>query len=186
MAGGDRGPAISRERLVTAALEQVRDRGLDGLTMRSLADGLGVKPASLYWHVRDRGELVELLARSLLAQVETPGPGGQEPDAGWQDHARAVCAGVTWVASGHRDAARILLESLDVLERSRPHAALAGPLAGSGLPDRQAAGLASMLLVHLLNRAARPTGGTDDADHHDHDDRGRHLPEALVAIDSGS
>ena len=186
MAGGDRGPAISRERLVTAALEQVRDRGLDGLTMRSLADGLGVKPASLYWHVRDRGELVELLARSLLAQVEAPGDGGEEPDAGWQDGARAVCAGVTRVASGHRDAARILLESLDVLERSRPHADLARALAGSGLPDRQAADLAGMLLVHLLNRAARPTGGAEDADRDDRSDRGGNLPEALVAIDSGS
>ena len=45
---------LSRERLVAAGLETLEADGLDGLSMRAVADRLGVKAASLYWHVRDR------------------------------------------------------------------------------------------------------------------------------------
>src|SRR6266700_1261838 len=52
---------LSRERLVAAALELIHEEGIEALSMRGLADRLEVKAASLYWHVRDRRELLELL-----------------------------------------------------------------------------------------------------------------------------
>ena len=68
----ERQRGLTRDRLVGAALELVNEEGLDALSMRALADRLEVKAASLYWHVRDRRELLELLAelrqrRSRLA-----------------------------------------------------------------------------------------------------------------------
>src|SRR6267143_2360396 len=60
---------LSRASLVSAALGLVQDEGLEALTMRALANRLNVKAASLYWHVRDRRELLELLAESILEQV---------------------------------------------------------------------------------------------------------------------
>jgi len=44
----ERSPALSRAGLVSAALSLVQQEGLDALTMRALADRLGVKAASLY------------------------------------------------------------------------------------------------------------------------------------------
>src|ERR1700682_175902 len=74
----DKDAGLSRGRLVTEALGLVQEEGLDALSMRRLADRLNVKAASLYWHVRDRRELVELLAASILASV-----GAHHPPSGW-------------------------------------------------------------------------------------------------------
>src|SRR5258708_30809587 len=81
---------LSRARLVAEALGLVQEEGLEALSMRALADRLHVKAASLYWHVRDRRELLELLAESILDGVPAPraegwrgaGPGhAQNPPA---------------------------------------------------------------------------------------------------------
>jgi len=56
----ERQQGLTRERLVGAALDLIGEEGLEGLSMRALADRLQVKAASLYWHVRDRRELLEL------------------------------------------------------------------------------------------------------------------------------
>jgi TetR/AcrR family transcriptional regulator, tetracycline repressor protein len=70
-AAGDleKSPGLSRAGLVSAALRVVQEEGLEALTMRALADQLNVRAASLYWHVRDRRELLELLAESILDGV---------------------------------------------------------------------------------------------------------------------
>src|SRR5216684_5137764 len=70
---------LSRARLVSAALSLIQEEGLEALSMRGLADRLNVKAASLYWHVRDRGELLELLAESILGRVAASRAGTWRP-----------------------------------------------------------------------------------------------------------
>ena len=77
---------LTRERLVQAALDLINHDGLDGLAMRALADRLDVKASSLYWHVRDRRELLELLAESILEGVRHP-----RPTDGWRQAVLATC-----------------------------------------------------------------------------------------------
>lgn len=163
-------PGVSRSRLVEVALDLVQQQGLEALTMRALADRLGVKPASLYWHVRDRGELVELLAGSLLAEVR-PGMG-----SGWRADALAVCAALEGVTAHRRDAARILLEAPDSLDGSDAHARLRAALQGGGLSPAEGHEVATMMLVHVLVGAARPSDGPAA-------EAGQPV---LVAIDTGS
>ncbi len=55
---------LNREAVVQAALAMLDAVGVDGLSMRALADRLGVKAASLYWHLRDKDQLLELVAES--------------------------------------------------------------------------------------------------------------------------
>jgi len=81
----ERPHGLTRDRLVEAALGLINEEGLDGLSMRALAERLEVKAASLYWHVRDRGELLELLAESILETVVQPRRG-----AGWRQSAMAT------------------------------------------------------------------------------------------------
>src|SRR5215472_11535123 len=76
---------LTRERLVEAALALINDEGLDGLSMRALADRLEVRAASLYWHVRDRRELLDLLGESILESVGRPRRGG-----GWRENVLAA------------------------------------------------------------------------------------------------
>src|SRR5579875_3593997 len=63
---------LDREHVVRVALDLLDEVGLDELTMRRLADRLGVTAASLYWHVRDKDELLALLADAISAQMPEP------------------------------------------------------------------------------------------------------------------
>ena len=63
---------LNREAVVQAALEMLDAVGVDGLSMRALADRLGVKAASLYWHLRDKDQLLELVAEAVLDRVVVP------------------------------------------------------------------------------------------------------------------
>jgi TetR/AcrR family transcriptional regulator, tetracycline repressor protein len=158
-------PAVSRDRLLDTALELLVARGLDAVTMRGLADRLGVRPASLYWHLRDRGELMQLLAAAFLreafavAQAPPAQPGApavpQAPGTGgsWRARALTICAALERVALDRRDGTRILLEALQELQTSDLHADLAGTLVAAGLSPPQARDAATMMLVHVLTSA---------------------------------
>ena len=55
--------------ILAAGRAVLEDEGLDALTMASVAGRVGIRPPSLYKHVRDRSELVTLvdLAPTLFA-----------------------------------------------------------------------------------------------------------------------
>ncbi|GAB2721005.1 TetR/AcrR family transcriptional regulator C-terminal domain-containing protein [Kitasatospora kifunensis] len=61
---------LSREIIARAALEVVDASGPDGLTMRALAERLGVKAASLYNHVASKDELLDSLAELVNAEID--------------------------------------------------------------------------------------------------------------------
>jgi len=109
----ERQKGLTRERLVEAALELINDEGLEGLSMRALADRLEVKAASLYWHVRDRRELLELLAESILDGVRRTRPG-----AGWREDVLALGEALRRRVSAQKDADRVLLEVPESVTRS--------------------------------------------------------------------
>lgn len=50
-----------------AALTIVREVGIDGLTMRNLAARLGIRAPSLYHHIRNRAELLSVVAKHAFA-----------------------------------------------------------------------------------------------------------------------
>ena len=60
---------VTREQIVAVALELLDEAGLDGLTLRQLAARLGIRAPTLYWHVRDKRELLDLLAAVILDQA---------------------------------------------------------------------------------------------------------------------
>ncbi|MCG6492904.1 TetR/AcrR family transcriptional regulator C-terminal domain-containing protein [Kitasatospora sp. A2-31] len=63
-------PLLSRESIARAALDTVDEQGADGLTMRAVADRLGVKAASLYNHVSGKDELIDALAELVNAEID--------------------------------------------------------------------------------------------------------------------
>ncbi|MFD1147155.1 TetR/AcrR family transcriptional regulator [Saccharothrix hoggarensis] len=72
---GDRVP-LSRDRVLRAAAAIADARGVGALTMRSLADGLGVKPMSLYHHVANKDEILDGIVDLVFSRIELPTPGG--------------------------------------------------------------------------------------------------------------
>lgn len=63
---------LDRDQIVTAALAIVDDEGVDALSLRRLADRLGVTAMSIYWHVRDKAELLELVGHAVFAEMSIP------------------------------------------------------------------------------------------------------------------
>jgi len=160
---------LSRARLVSEALGLVQEEGLDALSMRGLADRLNVKAASLYWHVRDRRELLELLAESILGRVAAPRAGA------WRPAVLSTAAALRGVVASQRDANLILLEVPDSLTRSATYATLRRQLEVAGLQPTEASEVALMAMAHIIASPAlvKETPVEEGA-------------VALIAIDSGS
>jgi TetR/AcrR family tetracycline transcriptional repressor len=67
--------ALSKDSVVVAALSLIDRDGLNGFSMRALADALGVYPTAIYWHVEDKNALLaEVVAHALKDSVPRPGP----------------------------------------------------------------------------------------------------------------
>jgi AcrR family transcriptional regulator len=161
---------LTRERLVAAALALIGEEGLDGLSMRALAEQLEVKAASLYWHVRDRRELIELLADSILATV----PATHRP-SGWRQAVLDAGAVLRNRVAAQKDADRILLEVPDALERSGTYGDLKLQLQKAGLQPAEASEVALAVMVQVITARKQAEGPALKGD-----------AEALIAIDTGS
>jgi len=65
-------PPLSRERIVAAALDLLDGQGVDGLTMRRLGERLGSGVMSLYWHVDNKEDVLDLALDAVLEYRGTP------------------------------------------------------------------------------------------------------------------
>lgn len=74
--------ALSRERIVAAAVAVADKEGLGALSMRRVAVELDVATMSLYRHVRDKDDLLNGMADTALAEWQVPSP---KPGDGWQE-----------------------------------------------------------------------------------------------------
>jgi AcrR family transcriptional regulator len=80
-------PALTRRRVVMAALTLVEEHGLEALNMRRVATDLHVTPMSLYNHVADKAELVDLMADFIIGDVVA----ASKADTGdWETQLRSV------------------------------------------------------------------------------------------------
>lgn len=61
---------VDRERVIDTAVELLYERGFKGVTMRAVAQRLGVSPIPLYTKVGDKDALVGAIAERLLGSIE--------------------------------------------------------------------------------------------------------------------
>ncbi|GAA4538776.1 TetR family transcriptional regulator [Pseudonocardia xishanensis] len=66
--------ALSREQVVVGAYSVLQEQGLGGLSMRRVAQHLGVQPGALYYHVASKQELLAEIASRILADPPTTDP----------------------------------------------------------------------------------------------------------------
>ena len=68
---------LSRERVLGAAVALADDGGVDALSMRKLAQELGVVPMALYKHVSNKDELLDGMVDVVVGEIDPP-PGGTD------------------------------------------------------------------------------------------------------------
>jgi TetR/AcrR family tetracycline transcriptional repressor len=114
---------VTRQAVVDAALALLADGGLESVSFRRVAARLGVAGPTLYWHVENKRQLMDLMAEELFrrAGVDHAAPEPGQPWWEWlREDARAMFAALV----GTRDAPRVLAgnrpgrESLARIERS--------------------------------------------------------------------
>jgi TetR/AcrR family tetracycline transcriptional repressor len=98
---GRPGPGLSRERIVTAAIQLIDAEGVSALTMRRLGSTLDVEAMSLYRYVNGREDLLEAVVDALVATIEVPAPGHLKPVDGWQGFLQVLAHDVRRLALEH-------------------------------------------------------------------------------------
>lgn len=90
---------LSRELIIQTALEQIDSMGADSLSMRSLAQELGVEAMSLYRYVHGREDLLEGVVASLMGNLTTSLD--DELAEHWQGFLQTVAHRVRRIATEH-------------------------------------------------------------------------------------
>ena len=146
-------PGLNRDAVIQAAMEMLDTVGVEGLSMRALADRLGVKAASLYWHLRDKEQLLDMVAAAVLDQIEVP-----VAPPGWRPQVSAACNSLASLLGEHRATAAVVLDSLRSVQRSRLTRDMARALQLAGLEDAEAAAFA-LVIAAASSAAAAPAAG---------------------------
>ncbi|MFC4108613.1 TetR/AcrR family transcriptional regulator [Micromonospora zhanjiangensis] len=145
--------SLSRAKIAAAAIRLADAHGLDGLSVRKIAQELGVGPMRLYDYVLNRSELLDLMVDAVYAQIADtaqpghttqPGDAGQAGDTGWR-------AAVLAIVHRTRDAAldhEWFADLLGARPHLGPHALAVGESTAAAL--RQAPGVNG---VDALQRA---------------------------------
>lgn len=96
---------LSKATIAQAALELLDEVGMEGLTVRALAAKLDVKAPALYWHVRDKAEMLDEMATQVwrgIGEELADTPSGEAWDTGLRRFAHALRTALL----RHRDGAK--------------------------------------------------------------------------------
>jgi len=135
----------------------VLDReGYDGLSMRRVAEELRTGVASLYWHLANKEELLQLVLDRVIGELHLPAP---EPGR-WQEQLKEIAREWRGVYARHRDVARISQGRIPI----GPNALAAGEailaiLRSARLPDQVAAHAVDLLALYLDAVAVEQASG---------------------------
>jgi AcrR family transcriptional regulator len=141
---------LTRPDIVRSALMLADAEGLDAVTIRRISADHGVTHMALYWHFRNKDELLDGVAEHLFNQVELP-----DADAGsgdpWDRRLLAALSAITAVLRPHPAAAqlapaRILSSEAGLRLTDR----VLGILDEAGFPGARSAAIATQLFVSII------------------------------------
>jgi TetR/AcrR family tetracycline transcriptional repressor len=149
---------ISRDAIVTAAVQLLDREGLAALSMRKLADELGAGAASLYWHVGSKDGLLDLVMDEVIGEGQIPDP---EPDR-WQEQVKQVARDQRAGILRHPWVVRVSIGRIPMGPNAlRYSERILAILRAGGLPPRLAV-QGYLLLIATVNGFTIDETGVDD------------------------
>jgi AcrR family transcriptional regulator len=102
---GDK-PRLSKRTVTENALKLADADGLDTLTIRKLAQHLGVTPMALYWHFRSKDDLLEGVAEQIWGELDV----NVDPGTPWWAQLQRMLESLVSVLRAHPAAPQLMLE----------------------------------------------------------------------------
>ncbi len=144
---------LSRDRVLEAAVAVADAGGVGALTIRSLADKLGVKPMSVYHYVANKDEILDAIVDLVFAEIDLPEPGGD-----WRGEMRRRAGSARSVLRRHPWAIALLQARTSPGPATlRHHDAFIGTLRAAGFPVELTAHAFALIDSYVLGFALSET-----------------------------
>ncbi|MEU8196896.1 TetR/AcrR family transcriptional regulator [Microbispora amethystogenes] len=146
-----------REEILDAALAIADEHGIGKVSMRALAERVGVTPMALYRHVSDKAELLDGMVGRLLAGLLPPDAGKGQA---WHERLTALGHAVRAMARRHPWAAQLLFSRPAVTpDAVRVVDLIYTALVEAGVPDREVPRLERLISTFVIGFAASEASG---------------------------
>jgi AcrR family transcriptional regulator len=152
---------LNRDRVLSAAVAIADAGGVGSLTIRSLANELGVKPMSVYHYVANKDEILDAIVDLVFAEIDLPRPG-----RAWRAEMRRRAMSARSVLRGHPWAIALLQSRTSPGPATlRHHDAVIGTLRGAGFSVAMTAHALALIDSYVygfaLSESALPIHGPE-------------------------
>jgi AcrR family transcriptional regulator len=164
---------LTQEAIVEAAIKVLDAEGLDGFSMRRVADELNTGAASLYWHVGSKDGLFDLIFEKVIGEQveEIPDP---DPER-WQQQLKEVARTMRRAILGHRDIVQLSVGRIPMGPNAlRMSERVLAILRSGGVPDELAVH-SYLLMISVVNGFTLDEAGYDQG-----------APEGAPAMDEAA
>ena len=150
-----RSDALSKERIVEAAIEILDTEGEGALTFRTLAARLATGAGAIYWHVASKDELLAAATDDVIARVLTGVVSGRDP----RETIRANALGVFDAIDAHPWVGTQLSREPWQPALIQIFEGVGAPLQALGVPEQARFDAASALVSYILGLAGQYAAG---------------------------
>lgn len=146
-----RADALSKERIVEAAIEILDADGEDALTFRALAARLATGSGAIYWHIANKNDLLAATTDDVIARVMTDVAGDAEP----REAIRTIALGVFDAIDAHPWVGAQLSRAPWQSAMLQIFEGIGGQLPALGVPERSLFDCATALVNYVLGVAGQ-------------------------------
>jgi AcrR family transcriptional regulator len=146
---------LTRDAVLAEALAVGDAGGFDAVTIRGVAERLGVTPMALYRHVGDKSQLLDGVVEQLLTELPVP-----DDALPWPERLRATGAATRETARRHPDVFPLLLQRPAATPAARAmRESLYQSLRDAGVPDAEVPQVERLVSTMVLGFAASEAAG---------------------------
>ena len=155
-------PPLNRERVLRTAIDLADAGGIEALSMRRLAQELGVEAMSLYYHVANKGDTLEAIVDMVVDEIELP-----PAEVEWRSAIRTIATSAHDILVRHPWAPNLVLSGSGLsMARLRYMEAILGSLRRAGfspeMTDHAYHALDSHIMGFTLWQVGMNLGSEDD------------------------
>jgi AcrR family transcriptional regulator len=153
---------LTRERIITAAVELIEGEGVDAVSMRRIATELGCGVMSLYNHVPSKAALLDGVAERVISSIDAgDGPGDVTgvAGAGWADEVRAQARAFRQIARAYPRCTMVAVSRPTMSTSEPPPVSRAlATLHGAGFGDEDALRIVRAFVAYVVGSLLREVG----------------------------